>query len=155
MTNRIATSSLNKMTLVEAFKRQVQLGLSDTDYTPDISHLHTIGCKTYVNTPKERRVKSTKLVPHAKEGYLVRFKGSKIYCVYLPRRAQKIVQTLYCVFNESEPNNPENLETSLETSQSEDWNDLTQPPGEIIKLQASQSDQSEYSNNVNIPEITH
>ena len=100
------------MTPVEAFKRQVQLGLSDTDYMPDISHLRIIRYKTYINTPKERRVKSTKLVPHAEEGYLVGFEGSKIYCVYLPGRAQKIVWTLYCVFDESEPNNPENLETS-------------------------------------------
>jgi hypothetical protein len=142
------------MTPIEAFKRQVQLGLSDTDYMPDISHLHIIRCKTYVNTPKERRVKSTKLAPHAEEGYLVGFKGSKIYCVYLPRRAQKIIQTSHYMFNESEPNYPENLETSPETSQSEDWDDLTWPAGEITKLQVSQSDQSEYSNNVNMPEIT-
>ena len=112
VTNRIATSSLDKMTPVEAFKRQVQPGLSDADYMPDISHLRIIRCKTYVNTPKERRVKSAKLAPHAEEGYLVRFEGSKIYRVYLPRRAQKIIQTLHCVFDESEPNNPENLETS-------------------------------------------
>jgi hypothetical protein len=86
---------------------------------PIISHLRIIRCKIYVNTPKERRVKSTKLVPHAEEGYLVRFKGSKIYRVYLPRRAQKIIQTSYYIFNESEPNNPknpENPEISLETS---------------------------------------
>ena len=116
VTNRIATSSLDKMTPVEAFKHQVQPGLSDADYMPDISHLRIIGCKTYVNTPKERRVKSAKLAPHAQEGYLVRFEGSKIYRVYLPGRAQKIVRTSHCVFDESEPNNPENPETSLETS---------------------------------------
>ena len=83
---------------------------------PDISHLRIIRCKTYINTPKERRVKSTKLVPYTEEGYLVRFEGSKIYRVYLHKRAQKIVQTSHCVFDESEPNNPENLETSPETS---------------------------------------
>jgi hypothetical protein len=44
-----------------------------------------------MNIPKERRVKSAKLAPHAEEGYLIGFKGSKIYRVYLPGRAQKIV----------------------------------------------------------------
>ena len=108
VTNRIATSSLDKMTPVEAFKRQVQPGLSNADYTPDISHLRVIGCKVYVNIPKERRIKSAKLAPHAEEGYLVGFEGSRIYRVYLPGRAQKIVRTSHCVFDESEPENPEN-----------------------------------------------
>jgi hypothetical protein len=72
----------------------------------------------YVNIPKERRVKSAKLAPHAEEGYLVGFEGSKIYRVYLPGRTQKIVRTSHCVFDESEPletpedpENPENQET--------------------------------------------
>jgi hypothetical protein len=139
VTNRIATSSLDKMTPVEAFKRQVQPGLSDAEYMPDISHLRILGCKTYVNIPKERRIKSAKLAPHAEEGYLVGFEGSKIYRVYLPGRAQKIVRTSHCVFDESEPNNPKNPETD----------DLTCLTGEITN---SQTDQSEYSNN--LPEIT-
>ena len=129
VTNRIATSSLDKMTPAEAFKRQVQPGLQDADYLPDISHLHVLGCKVYVNIPKERRVKSAKLAPHAEEGYLVGFEGSKIYRVYLPGRAQKIVRTSHCVFDESEPlapensNNPENDLTQAGikyTSQGED-----------------------------------
>jgi hypothetical protein len=107
------------MTLAEAFKRQVQPGLQDADYTPDISHLYVLGCKVYVNIPKERRVKSAKLAPHAEEGYLIGFEGSKIYRAYLPGRAQKIVRSLYCVFDESEPleedpeipENPENTST--------------------------------------------
>jgi hypothetical protein len=134
VTNRIATSSLDKMTPMEAFKRQVQPGLSDANYTPDISHLRILGCKTYINIPKERRIKSAKLAPHAEEGYLVGFEGSKIYRVYLPGRAQKIVRTSHCVFDESEPNNPENPETSQnETSQSELLDDLTRPAGEITQ----------------------
>jgi hypothetical protein len=44
-----------------------------------------------MNIPKERRVKSAKLAPHAEEGYLIGFKGSKIYRTYLLGRAQKIV----------------------------------------------------------------
>jgi hypothetical protein len=64
----------------------------------------------YVNIPKERRVKSAKLAPYAEEGYLVGFEGSKIYRVYLPGRVQKIVRISHCVFDESEPETPENLE---------------------------------------------
>ena len=56
----------------------------------------------------ERRVKSAKLAPHAEEGYLVGFEGSKIYRIYLPGRAQKIVRTSHYVFDKSEPLAPEN-----------------------------------------------
>jgi hypothetical protein len=72
-----------------------------------------------MNIPKERRVKSTKLAPHAEEGYLIGFEGSKIYCAYLLGRAQKIVRSSHCVFDKSEPleedpkipKNPENTST--------------------------------------------
>ena len=66
-----------------------------------------------MNIPKERQVKSAKLAPYAEEGYLVGFEGSKIYCIYLPDRAQKIIQSLYCIFNKSEP--LEDLETPENT----------------------------------------
>ncbi|KIM94600.1 hypothetical protein OIDMADRAFT_21353, partial [Oidiodendron maius Zn] len=90
-TNHIATLSLDKITPAEVFKRQVKPGLQDTNYSPDISHLYVLGYKVYINIPKERQVKSTKLAPYIEEGYLVGFKGSKIYCIYLLGRAQKIV----------------------------------------------------------------
>ena len=83
-----------------------------------------------MNIPKERQVKSTKLAPHAEEDYLVGFEGSKIYRIYLPGRAQKIVRTSHCIFDKSEPlapenpNNPENDSTQADgikyTSQGED-----------------------------------
>ena len=117
ITNRTATSSLDKMTPVEAFKRQVQPGLQNVDYLPDISHLRVLGCKTYMNIPKERRIKSAKLDPHAEEGYLVGFEGSKIYRIYLPGRAQKIVRSSHCVFDELQPE-PEPEASPEETSQS-------------------------------------
>jgi hypothetical protein len=56
-----------------------------------------------VNIPKEQRVKSTKLAPYIEEGYLIGFEGSKIYCIYLPGKAQKIVRISYCIFDKSEP----------------------------------------------------
>jgi hypothetical protein len=71
-----------------------------------------------MNIPKERRVKSVKLAPYTEEGYLIEFKGSKIYRVYFLGRAQKIVRSLYCVFDKSEPLEeapkiPENPENTL------------------------------------------
>ena len=35
---------------------------------------------------KEKHIKSTKLVPYTKKGYLVRFKGNKIYFIYFLKR---------------------------------------------------------------------
>jgi hypothetical protein len=87
ITNRIVTLLLDNITLVEAFKRQVQLGLEDNDYLPDIGHLHAISCKVYINIPKERRIKSAKLALYTKEGFLVGFESSKIYHIYLLGRA--------------------------------------------------------------------
>jgi hypothetical protein len=118
ITNRTATLMLNGMTPAEAFKRQVQPGLSDDNYKPDLSHLQAVGCKVYVNILKERRLKSAKLDPHAEEGYLVGFEGSYIYRVYLPGRSQKIVRTLYYIFdelllNQAESQDLENLEEDV------------------------------------------
>jgi hypothetical protein len=69
----------------------------------------------YINIPKERHVKSAKLDPYIEEGYLVGFEGSYIYCIYLPGQSQKIIRTLYCIFNEllsnqAESQDLENLE---------------------------------------------
>ena len=119
------------MTPAEALKRQVQPGLN-IDYSLDISHLRILGCKVYVNIPKGRRVKSAKLAPHAEEGYLIWFEDRKIYRVYLPGRAQKIVRTSHCVFDESEPLEespevPENLEVPKDHKDPE--NDSTQAGG--------------------------
>jgi hypothetical protein len=63
-------------------------------------------------------MKSAKLDPHTEEGYLVGFKGSYIYCIYLPGRSQKIVRTLYYIFNEllsnqADSQDLENLEEDI------------------------------------------
>src|SRR5258708_26876843 len=129
------------MTLVEAFKRQVQPGLQDADYSPDISHLRVLGCKVYMNIPKERRVKSAKLAPHAEEGFLVGFEGSKIYRVYLPGRVQKIVRSSHCVFDENEPEMELKPEMALNQGSTSQSNDLTTQRGEITQEDAG-SDQA-------------
>jgi hypothetical protein len=42
-----------------------------------------LGCKTYVQIPKERRVISQKVTGRAKIGILVGYKGSHIFRVYM------------------------------------------------------------------------
>jgi hypothetical protein len=87
-----------------------------------------------MNILKERRVKSAKLAPYTEEGYLIGFEGSKIYYIYLLGRAQKIVRSLYYIFDKLEPLEeapkiPENPKNTLiqegrikYTSQGEDSN---------------------------------
>lgn len=48
-------------------------------------------------------MQSAKLDPHAEEGILVGFEGSRIYRVYLLGRSRKVVRTSHCVFDESTP----------------------------------------------------
>jgi hypothetical protein len=117
------------MTLVKAFKWLVQLGLKDSKYMPDISHIRTLGCKVYMNILKERRVQSVKLAPCIEVGFLVSFEGSKIYCIYLLDRAHKIVHLSHCVFNKREPETE--LEIALYQGPTSQSNDLTLPRGEI------------------------
>ena len=85
------------MTLYKYFINQVDLTKS---HIPDISHFWVLGAKTYVQIPVERRVKSHKGEPRLEIGFLVRYKGSKIYRVYIslcPR--EKIIWSLNCWFD--------------------------------------------------------
>ena len=81
--NRTATSTLENMTPIEAVSRQLS---GDKVERPSVSHLRVLGCKTYVHTPKQRRVQSDKLGLRAQEGILVGFEGNHIYKVYVPER---------------------------------------------------------------------
>jgi hypothetical protein len=110
ITNRLATLTLENITPVEAFIHLVQPGRQEAEYKPDLSYLRAIGCRVYVNIPKERQVKSVKLDPYTEEGYLVGFEGSCIYRVYLPGRSRKVVRTSYCVFDESVSNSTQEEE---------------------------------------------
>jgi hypothetical protein len=63
-----------------------------------------LGCKTYVQIPKERHVISQKVTGHAKVGILVGYKGSHIFRVYVPSRRRpvesKIVRSSNVRFDE-------------------------------------------------------
>ena len=48
--NRTATQTLNGMTPFEAFMKQAN---PERAYKPSVSHLQVLGCKTYMQIPKE------------------------------------------------------------------------------------------------------
>jgi hypothetical protein len=64
--------------------------------------LKVLGCKAYVQIPKERCTQSDKLRHQAAEGKLVSFKGDHIYRVYIPSQ-RGIVRTSTADFDETEP----------------------------------------------------
>jgi hypothetical protein len=65
--------------------------------------LRVLGCKTYVQIPKERRVISQKVTRHAKVEILVNYKSSHIFRVYMLSRRRpvksRIVRSLNVRFN--------------------------------------------------------
>ena len=81
VTNVTVTQTIKDMTLYEFFMNQVDLTKS---HIHDVSHFRVLGAKTYVQIPVERRVKSHKGEPRSEIRFLVRYKGSKIYRVYIP-----------------------------------------------------------------------
>ena len=70
-------------------------------YKPSVLHLRVLGCKTYVQISKERRITSYKVAPRAEVGILVGYDREHIYKVYMPTRARdKIVQSSNVRFDE-------------------------------------------------------
>ena len=68
---------------------------------PSVSHLRVLGCKTYMQIPKEQWITSHKVAPRAEVGILVGYDGEHIYKVYVPSRARdKIVRLSNMRFNE-------------------------------------------------------
>ena len=85
------------MTLYKYFINQVNLTKS---HIPDISHFRVLGAKTYVQIPVEQQVKSHKREPCSEIGFLVRYKGSKIYRVYISScLREKIIWSVNCQFD--------------------------------------------------------
>lgn len=119
ITNRAATSTLQDMTPIEALNRCL---LGDKAKRPLMGHLKVLGCKAYVQIPKERRTKSDKLGIRAVEGTLVGFEGDHIYRVYILGR-RGIVRTSTARFDESELGDievPDDISDLYEPDQVED-----------------------------------
>src|SRR6202021_354505 len=83
VTNRTATSTLNGKTPYEALTDELHPG---QDNRPLVAHFRVLGCKTYVQIPKERRVTSEKVKERAEVGILVGYEGTHIFKVYIPSR---------------------------------------------------------------------
>jgi hypothetical protein len=83
ITNRTATSTLNGKTPYEALTDELHPG---QDNRPSVAHFRVLGCKTYVQIPKERRVTSEKVKERAEVGILVGYEGTHIFKVYVPSR---------------------------------------------------------------------
>jgi hypothetical protein len=101
ITNRTATSLLKGKTPYKAFTDEFH---PDRDNRPSVAHLRVLGCKTYVQIPKERRVISQKVTGRAEVGILVGYEGSHIFRVYVPSRRgpveSKIVRSSNVRFDE-------------------------------------------------------
>ena len=83
ITNPTATSVLNGKTPYEAI---TDVFHREQDNRLSVAHLRVLGCKTYVQIPKERRVTSEKVAAQAEVGILVGYEGSYIFKVYVPSR---------------------------------------------------------------------
>jgi hypothetical protein len=76
---------------------------------PDLSNIRVFGCKAYVRINNIPRLQ--KMRPRAMIGYLVGYKASNIWRIWVPR-AHKVINARDCVFNETSfysPNPPNHL----------------------------------------------
>jgi hypothetical protein len=83
ITNCTATSKLKGKTPYEALTDELNPG---QDNRPSVAHFRVLGCKTYVQIPKERRVASAKVAERAEVGILVGYEGTHIFKIYVPTR---------------------------------------------------------------------
>jgi hypothetical protein len=94
-------SLLDGKTPFEAFTDEFHPG---QDNRPSVAHFRVLGCKTYVQIPKERRTTGEKVQERAEVGILVGYEGSHIFKVYiLTRRGpleNRIVQSSNVRFDE-------------------------------------------------------
>jgi len=82
ISNRTATS-LHEKTPFQALMDEL---FPEQDNVPSVAHFRVLGCKTYVQIPKEKRVTSEKVKERAEVGILVGYEGTHIFKVYVPSR---------------------------------------------------------------------
>ena len=83
ITNQTAISTLNSKTLYKALTDELH---PSQDNQPSVANFRVLGCKTYVQIPKKRRVTSEKVKERAEVGILIRYEGTHIFKVYIPSR---------------------------------------------------------------------
>jgi hypothetical protein len=99
ITNRVTTRVLNSKILYQCFIDDVFS--EKTEHILLVSYIRVIGYKTYILIEKEKHVALEKLVPRAKVGILVGFKGHYIYRVYIPSK-RRVVYTSHCRFDKGQ-----------------------------------------------------
>ncbi|KAI1005621.1 hypothetical protein K3495_g2594 [Podosphaera aphanis] len=97
ITNRTANRVFDK-TSFEMFMDHIH---PKDDNKPSIAHLRVLGCKAYVQIPKEKRAHTAKLALRAEVGILVGYEGNSIYRIYVPSRSgKKIIRSSHVRFDE-------------------------------------------------------
>lgn len=100
ITNKSATPVHDKTPI----QRLLDQFYPDRDNSVSLGHLGALGCNTYVEIPKERRVASDKPARRADVGILVGYEGTNIFRVYVSSRkgliANKRVRCRKVWFNE-------------------------------------------------------
>ena len=90
---------------------------------PDQTHLRVYGCKAYAmtSTAQLKRQRLRRMDPKAWIGYLIGYKSSNIYRIWIPAM-NKVISTRDVIFNEDEfytPNSERLKEDLLHTTTSE------------------------------------
>ncbi|RMZ87426.1 hypothetical protein DV736_g5352, partial [Chaetothyriales sp. CBS 134916] len=83
-------------------------GIPSPERRPNQAHLRVFGCKAYAMTPKAQQKFACKLrlAPKAWIGFLVGYRSSNIYRVWIPT-IDRVINTRDVIFNEDEINNGE------------------------------------------------
>lgn len=97
---------------------------------PHLGHLKAYGCKAFVKVPSElmaRHKHDFKLGPRAQIGYLIGYKASNIYVIWVPHRGHRTVQARDATFNEHSFFDPSSLPTQPQIKELEEILDLVTP----------------------------
>ena len=96
ITNQTAISTLNSKTLYKALTDELH---PSQDNQPSVANFRVLGCKTYVQIPKKRRVTSEKVKERAEVGILIRYEGTHIFKVYILSRHSLLENRIVRSFN--------------------------------------------------------
>lgn len=78
-------------------------GVPNPSYKPDQTHLRSFGCKAYAMTPtaQQKFNRLQRLAPKAWVGYLIGYRASNIYRIWIPSQ-NKMINTRDVIMNEEE-----------------------------------------------------
>jgi hypothetical protein len=97
--NRTFSQPSGKSPLQKAMELKPEVADRFSILQPDITHLRILGCRAYVNIPRENRKASAKFAPRAQEGILIGYGGQRNYRIYIPQK-QTVVTSCHVSFDE-------------------------------------------------------